>query len=207
MWNGTFCKIIFTFVIVIFQTVSRGQRQTYNCHPVFKKYLTLFHIIAHLIFSRIKKLNLDSRWCFDTFYYSTFFIHQNVRKDLTYMWVQLKLKHFVFNCYKNGWRERIYFFTFCDLNENFIFMSKFNVEACPQMKYELVVQRKEGHTFSYHVPKRPKVTKKLTLDIPKFKFQNRKLPIVGIFWRQTGLWEPNPPKNVQVFFADSESCE
>ena len=27
------------------------------------------------------------------------------------------------------------------------FLSKFNMEACPQMKYELVVQRKEGHIF------------------------------------------------------------
>ena len=25
--------------------------------------------------------------------------------------------------------------------------------------------------------------------------------------RQTGMWEPNPPINVQVFIADSESCE
>ena len=36
---------------------------------------------------------------------------------------------------------------------------------------------------------------------------NRKLPFFGLFLRQTGMWEPNPPKNVQVFFADSESCE
>ena len=65
------------------------------------------------------------------------------------------------------------FFIFCDSNETFIFMSKFSMEACPQMKYELVVQRKEGHNFSYHFPKRPKVAtqKKLTFDIPNFKFQ------------------------------------
>ena len=36
---------------------------------------------------------------------------------------------------------------------------------------------------------------------------NRKLLSFGLFLRQTGLWEPNPSKNVQVFFADSESCE
>ena len=38
---------------------------------------------------------------------------------------------------------------------------KFSMEACPQMKYELVVQRTEGHFFSYHVPKRSKVEKKI----------------------------------------------
>ena len=41
-----------------------------------------------------------------------------------------------------------FFFGFCDSNETFIFMSKFSMEACPQMKYELVVQRKEGHIFN-----------------------------------------------------------
>ena len=43
-------------------------------------------------------------------------------------------------------------FHICDLNETFIFMSKFSMEACPHMKYGLVVQRKEGHIFS---PTRP----------------------------------------------------
>ena len=67
------------------------------------------------------------------------------------------------------------FFTFCDLNQIFIFMSKFSMEACPQIKYKLVVYRKEGHKSSYNVPKRPKVIEKkeFTFDIPKFKFQNR----------------------------------
>ena len=36
------------------------------------------------------------------------------------------------------------FFPFCDLNETFICLSKLSMEACPQMKYELVVKRKEG---------------------------------------------------------------
>ena len=42
----------------------------------------------------------------------------------------------------------------------------------------------------------------MTFDIPKFKFQNgleQKNSNMWAFWRQTGLWEPNPPKNVQVF--------
>ena len=76
------------------------------------------------------------------------------------------------------------------------------MEACPQMKYELVVQRKEGHNFSYHVPKRPKVEKKIDFWNSKVKFQNgleQKTSNGWAFLRQTGLWEPNPPKNVQVF--------
>ena len=32
----------------------------------------------------------------------------------------------------------------------------------------------------------------MTFDIPNFQFLK--------FLRQTGLWEPDPPKNVQVFF-------
>ena len=91
MWNSTFCKIIFPFIIVIFQTVSGGQRQTYNCHSSFQ-YLTLFHIITHFILSQIRKLYFDFCWCFDMF-----FIHQNVWTDLTYVWVQFKMNHLVFN--------------------------------------------------------------------------------------------------------------
>ena len=56
----------------------------------------------------------------------------------------------------DGGEESIFCFRFCDLNEIFIFKSKFSIEACPQMKFELVVQRKEGHIFSYHTAKRPK---------------------------------------------------
>ena len=44
--------------------------------------------------------------------------------------------------------------------------------------------------------------RKFTFDIPKFKFQNGLEQKTSNFWaflRQTGLWEPNPPKNVQVF--------
>ena len=33
----------------------------------------------------------------------------------------------------------------------------FTMEACLQMSYELVDQRKEGHIMLYHVPKRPQV--------------------------------------------------
>ena len=69
-------------------------------------------------------------------------------------------------------------------------------EACPQIKYKLIVQRKTGHIFSYHVPKRPKDKKK---KVPQFKFQNGLKQKTFIFWaflRQIGLWEPNPKNNI-----------
>ena len=50
---------------------------------------------------------------------------------------------------------------FVTLYETFFFMSKFSMEAFSQMKYELKVKRKKGHNFSYNVPKRPKVEKKI----------------------------------------------
>ena len=43
---------------------------------------------------------------------------------------------------------------------------------------------------------------KITFGIPKFKFQNRLKQKTSSFWdflRQTGLWEPNPQKNGQLF--------
>ena len=42
------------------------------------------------------------------------------------------------------------FFRFCDSNQ--ILISKFSMEPCPPMSYELVVHRKEGHIFLYHIP-------------------------------------------------------
>ena len=43
------------------------------------------------------------------FYYPTCFIHRNVRTDLTYMWVQFKLKCLVFNCHNmDGEEESIF---------------------------------------------------------------------------------------------------
>ena len=52
--------------------------------------------------------------------------------------------------------EETPFFGFCDSNKTLIFLSKFSMEACLEIKYELGFQRKEGHIFSYHVPKRQK---------------------------------------------------
>ena len=104
------------------------------------------------------------------------------------MWVQFKLKFFDFNRYKNGWRGRIHFITFCDSNENVIFMSKFSMEACPQMKYELVVQRKEGHNFSYHVPKRPTVEKKIDFGYSKVQRGTRYCWAWGQHSFETNKW-------------------
>ena len=51
-------------------------------------------------------------------------------------------------------------------NSTLIFMSKFCMEACLPMSYEMVVQRKEGNIFSYHVPKRPNILKKISARKP-----------------------------------------
>ena len=55
--------------------------------------------------------------------------------------------------------EESHFFIFCDPNKTLILMSKFSMEACPQLKFELVVQRKKGHIFSYIFPKKTKSLK------------------------------------------------
>ena len=110
------------------------------------------------------------------------------------------------NCLK-GRMSFFFFFTFCDLNETFIFMSKFSMEDCPQMKYKLVVQRKIGHILSYHVPSRQKFIITFIFDISKLKCQNGlKLQFFLAFFRPRGLWKHNPPKNCAGIFAKSESC-
>ena len=48
-------------------------------------------------------------------------------------------------------------------------MSKFGMEAFLKIDYKIVFQRKGGHIFSYHVPKRPKNLKKI--DFWYFKVQ------------------------------------
>ena len=137
-----------------------------------KKYCTLFHIITHLTFSLIRKLNFDSCWCFDIFYHPTFFIHQNIRTGVTYMLVQFKLKHLVFNRLRNGWRGRIHFFTFYDLNETFI---------CPNLAWKLAHKwsmnwwSKEGKDTIFYIisQKDQKFKRKLTFDILGFFETNR----------------------------------
>ena len=50
MWNSTFCKMIFPFVLVIFRTMSLAQRQTYNCHSNFQKNIWLYSTSSHIYF-------------------------------------------------------------------------------------------------------------------------------------------------------------
>ena len=78
------------------------------------------------------------------------------------------------------------------------------MEACPQMKFILVVQRKEGHLLSY-VPQRPKVwEKKFTFDIPKFKFQKELKKKTSSFWaflreKKQGCGSLTPNKCARFF--------
>ena len=63
---------------------------------------------------------------------------------------------------------------------------------------------KERKDTSFHImfQKKKKFKRKLTFDIPKFKFQNgleQKTSNCWAFLSQTFPWVPNPPKNVQVF--------
>ena len=50
---------------------------------------------------------------------------------------------------------------FYDLNETLTSMSKFCIEACQPMSYELLVQRRECNIFSCIVQKRQKFLKKI----------------------------------------------
>ena len=68
----------------------------------------------------------------------------------------------LFNIIKTGLRGGTHFFRLCESNEYLISMGKFCMEAYPQMSFELIVQRKEVHILSYHVPKKPQIFKKIT---------------------------------------------
>ena len=142
------------------------------------------------------------------FYYPTFFIHQNLHTDLTCMWVQFKLRHFVLNHLKNGRRGRNTFLGFCDSNETLIFMTKFSMEAFLEINYELDFQRKEGHIFLWHVPKRPKVWKKT--DFWYFKVQVSKwtrtenFKILGFFVTNRSVGA-KPQNRCANSIADSET--
>ena len=87
-------------------------------------------------------------------------------------------------------------------------MSKFSMEAFLEINYELVYQRKEGHIFSYHVPKRPKILKKI--DFWYFKVQVSKLTCIESF-KILGFFETNrsvgakPLKLCTNIIADSET--
>ena len=82
------------------------------------------------------------------------------------------------------------------------------MEAYLEINYELVFQRKEGHNFSYHVPKRPTILKQFSFDISKFKFQNRlkqKISGFGFFFLDKRVCRSQTPKKCANIIADSES--
>ena len=49
-------------------------------------------------------------------------------------------------------------------------MYKFSMEACPQMKYELVIPKRKDKSCLIISQKDQKLKRKLTFDIPKIKF-------------------------------------
>ena len=71
------------------------------------------------------------------------------------------------------------------------------------LKCELVIQRKEEHIISYHVPKISKFGKIFFYFYSKYQVSKQtkteNLICLG-FLRQTDLWEPNCQINYQVFF-------
>ena len=76
------------------------------------------------------------------------------------------------------------------------------MEACPQRKFDLVVQRKEGRITSYHILKRPKALRKNTFDIPMFKFQNglkQKISNFWLFWDKKVCGSLIPQKYANIF--------
>ena len=106
-----------------------------------------------------------------------------------------------FNCSKNGYRGRINLLKFCDLNATFIFMSKFSMEAGPQMKYELVVQRKQVISCHIMSQKDQKFKRKFNFDSLKLKFHNRFKPKTSYFkaFETRRSVETYSPQKVKVF--------
>ena len=63
-------------------------------------------------------------------------------------------------------------------------------------------KKKKDTSFHMMSQKDEQFERKLTFNISKFKFQNgleQKTSNGWAFFRQTGLWEPNPQKYVQIF--------
>ena len=90
-------------------------------------------------------------------------------------------------------------------------MSKFSMEAFLKINYEFVFQRQEGHIFSYHYPKRPKVLKKINFWY--FKVQVSKWTVIKKNFQILGFFETNrsvgakPQKRCANIIADSETFQ
>ena len=147
---------MFPFFIVIFRSVSGGKDRTTTVIPSFKKIFEPLphHHTFHFVTNQEAQLGLLLvLW----YVLLPHLFHTPKCPYGSHLCVgAIQIETFIFYSLEKGWRGRIHFVTSCDLNGTFIFMSKFSMEACPPMKFELVVQRKEGLIFSYHVPKRPK---------------------------------------------------
>ena len=106
-------------------------------------------------------------------------------------------------------KYKFFFLTFCDSNETFIFMSKFRMEVLPQIKYELVIQRKDGHIFSCHVLKRPKVWKKINFWYSKVQVAKRteteNLQFLGFFCDKQVCGSLSSPADLP--FTSSSICK
>ena len=89
-----------TVLLVLFGiSLYHGEKLIYKkCYSTSSR-ISFFHKAGS------STLILHSCWWFDKFYYLTFFIHQNVCKDLIYMRVQFKLKHLVLEVLEK-WMER-----------------------------------------------------------------------------------------------------
>ena len=96
MWNSTFCKTIFPFVLVILLTVSCGQRRTFNCHSSFQKNIWPSSTLSRIsIFYKSGSSTLTHAGAL--YVLSSQLFHTPkcpYGSHLYYMWVQFKLKLF-----------------------------------------------------------------------------------------------------------------
>ena len=87
-------------------------------------------------------------------------------------------------------------------------MSKYSMEAFLEINYELVFQRKEWHIFSYHVPKKQTVLKKIyfwyfKVQVSKWT-QIENFQIIGFFDTNRSI-QAQPKKRWANIIADSET--
>ena len=129
MWISNFCQN--KFFLCYSDNLNRVVDTVLNITIPWGKtnsQKVLLHIIRHNFFPLTNHFE-PCGW-FYRFLLSHLF-HTPKYTDLTYMWVQFKWKHLVFNRNKNVWGGggRIRFFTFCDLNKTFF--------LCPNFTWKL----------------------------------------------------------------------
>ena len=157
----------------------------------------LFHIITHFIFSQIRKLHFYSCWCFDMFYYHNFGIHQNVRMNLTDMWVQFKLKHLVFMVRK-CMEGRMGFSHIFWLNWNFYLQ----VQSLPKNKLWICCLKKGRTHLVISCPKKAKSLKENFLLIFQ-SLGSKQSQIKKRLFKDKQFCGSLPPNKCVFVFADS----